>query len=297
MDTLESLSARIKTTESIQSVVRTMKTLSAASIHQYERAADAIAKYSDTVDQGLQVVLRDWPVQSAGWQTGSGADGRAAVIVIGSDRGLCGRFNDRIASFASAHLQQAQTAAAKPLLGVLGVRAVARLSTEGHSADRILALPGSATGLAHAAQEVIAYVGYLNRMQGVTRIDLIHNSRTAGSGSEPILRRLMPVAPDYLEHLARKPWPSPRLPMFRMEAEALLDWLLWEHFFVTIYRSLAESLASEHASRLASMQNAEHNISDRQELLQVSFRQKRQESITSELLDLIVGFEVTRPPE
>ncbi len=297
MDTLESLAASIKTTEGIQSIVRTMKTLSAASIHQYESAADAIAKYSDTVDQGLQVVLRDRPLRSASWQSAAGADRRSAVIVIGSDRGLCGRFNDRIASFASAHLLRAQAGGDKPLLGVMGIRAVARLSTEGHDADQTIALPGSAGGLTHSAQEVITFIARLIRTEGVTQIDLMHNSRNLGTGSSPIARRLMPVAESYLEGLAQKPWPSRRLPMFRMDTGALRDWLLREHFFVTIYRSLAESLASEHASRLASMQNAEHNIGDRQEELQASFRQKRQESITRELLDLIIGFEVTQPPD
>lgn len=297
MDTLETLSASIKTTEGIQSIVRTMKSLSAASIHQYERAADAVAKYSDTVDRGLQVVLRDRDIPHAGWQTETGAGGRSAVIVIGSDRGMCGRFNDRIASFASTHLLQEQTAAGKPLLAVMGIRAVSRLSTEGHQADEIMALPGSAGGLARSAQEVIAYIDRLSRAETVTQVDLIHNTRTGGVGSAPVARRLMPVAPGYLEGLAKKPWPSRSLPMFRMEAEALLRWLLREHIFVTIYRALAESLASEHASRLASMQNAEHNISDRQEELLASFRQKRQENITRELLDLIVGFEVTQPEE
>lgn len=296
MDTIESLSASIRTTEGIQAVVRTMKSLSAASIHQYERAANAIAKYSDTVDQGLQVVLHDRQAQPRRAQPDAGNAGRAAVIVIGSDRGLCGRFNDRIASFASARLQTAEDAdAAKPLLGVLGIRAVARLSTEGHEADNIIALPGSAGGLAKTAQEVITYIDRLNRTKGVTQIDLIHNSRSAGPGRAPVARRLMPVATDYLNALARKPWPSRRLPMFRMDTGALLEWLLREHIFVAVYRSLAESLASEHAARLASMQNAEHNIGDRQEELQASYRQKRQESITEELLDLIIGFEATQP--
>lgn len=301
MDTLESLSASLKTAEGIRSIVRTMKSLSAASIHQYERAADAIAVYSDTVDQGLQVVLRERQAQRPDgpvWRRDTLDSGRGAVIVIGSDRGLCGRFNDRIAAFASKDLLQTRDAAhGRPLLCVMGVRAAARLSTEGHDADETITLPGSAGGLSQAAQQVITHIERLHRTEGVTQVHLAHNSRTAGAGSTPVARRVLPVALDYLEALARKPWPSRRLPMFQMEGKALLEWLLREHIYVAVYRALAESLASEHASRLASMQNAEHNIGERQEELLASFRQKRQESITGELLDLIVGFETSQPRE
>ena len=301
METLESLSASLKTAEGIRSIVRTMKSLSAASIHQYESAAQAIAKYSDTVDQGLQVVLQERLGQGPDghiWQRGTGASGRRAVIVIGSDRGLCGRFNDKIAAFASKNLLQTEdTAHGRPLLCVLGIRALARLSTEGHEADDTIALPGSAGGLSQVAQQVITYIERIHRTEGVTQVQLAHNSRRAGVGTNPVARVILPVPPDYLTALAQKPWPSRRLPMFRMEGTALLEWLLRENIYVAVYRALAESLASEHASRLASMQNAEHNINERQEELQASFRRKRQESITGELLDLIVGFETSQPQE
>jgi F-type H+-transporting ATPase subunit gamma len=301
VESLESISASLKTTEGIRSIVRTMKSLSAASIHQYESAADAIAEYSDTVDQGLQVVLRTGEAQRPDgriWQRDTVEGGRNAVIVIGSDRGLCGRFNDKIAAFASKNfLKTRDGTQEKPILCVMGLRAAARLSTDGHDANEIIGLPGSAGGLSKAAQQVITYIESLNRTESVTRVHLAHNSRTAGSGSTPVAHPILPVPPDYLEALTRKPWPSRSLPMFRMEGKALLEWLLRETIYVAVYRALAESLASEHASRLASMQNAEHNITERKEELLASFRRKRQESITGELLDLIVGYETSQQPQ
>lgn len=54
---------------------------------------------------------------------------------------------------------------------------------------------------------------------------------------------------------------------------------------------LAESLASEHASRLAAMQHADRNIQERLEELRAQFRQQRQLAITTELLDIVAGFE------
>ena len=74
-------------------------------------------------------------------------------------------------------------------------------------------------------------------------------------------------------------------------AADLLAALLREWFFVELFRVCAESLASEHASRLLAMQTAERNITDRLAELNTVYRQQRQEAITSELLDVVAGFE------
>ena len=76
-----------------------------------------------------------------------------------------------------------------------------------------------------------------------------------------------------------------------MDADRLMSWLVQQRLFVVIYRALAEALASEHASRLAAMQAAERNIEERREDLQQLYRQRRQETITRELLDVVSGFE------
>ena len=112
MDTLETLRKRIATTEDLQSIVGTMKALSAVSIRQYEEAVAALRDYSRTIELGLQVVLqRNGPAMAA----------RATVpapvlaIVFGSDHGLCGRFNHEIAHFAQRALADAPAGTTGPL--------------------------------------------------------------------------------------------------------------------------------------------------------------------------------------
>ena len=78
-----------------------------------------------------------------------------------------------------------------------------------------------------------------------------------------------------------------------MDRERLTARLLREYFFVSVFRACAESLASEHASRLMAMQSAERNLDERIETLTLSFRRARQNAITSELLDVMSGFETT----
>ena len=84
---------------------------------------------------------------------------------------------------------------------------------------------------------------------------------------------------------------SRSLPTFTADWHRLFSALIRQHLFVALYRALAESLASENAARLASMQAAERNIEEHLAGLTARYHQERQESITAELLDIVAGFE------
>lgn len=291
METLETLSAKLAATQDIRTIVRTMKALSSASIHQYERAITAMADYERAVTLGLQIVLRD--------QAGAGARSprigpvsapgqRRALIVIGSDRGLCGLFNDRIAAFAAEQLEDDM------LLCVLGVRTAARLEALGHRGDSLFALPSSVGGLSATVQAVAVEMDRWIRTERVASVSVAFNRRRGGISAEPVQRLLFPLPRHELDALARAPWPSPRLPVYRMDRDRLFSWLARQHLFVVLYRALAESLAAEHAARLAAMQGAERNIGERGEAILAAYRKTRQETITRELLDVVAGFEAGR---
>jgi len=76
-----------------------------------------------------------------------------------------------------------------------------------------------------------------------------------------------------------------------------LSWLVQQRLFVSLYRALAEALASEHATRLAAMQGAERNIEERRADLMQVYCVKRQETITRELMDVVSGFEAVNTSE
>ncbi|MDP3414759.1 F0F1 ATP synthase subunit gamma [Falsiroseomonas sp.] len=292
MQTLESLSNALETTGDIQSIVRTMKALSSVSIRQYERAEEAMADYARTVDLGLMALLRQR--REAGHHL-PGTDSRTrrkGLIVIGSDRGLCGRYNDTIARFAKARLDGTDT-----VLGVIGARVTARLEAEGHRAESVHSLPGAVDGISRLVQSVILEIDRWTRLHGVGSVSVVHNRREGRVAARPQVQRLLPLPERYLRHLSETRWPGRSLPCFRMEPERLMSWLVQQRLFVVIYRAMAEALASEHASRLAAMQAAERNIEERQDDLRQIYRVRRQETITRELLDVVSGYEAARLAE
>jgi hypothetical protein len=79
--------------------------------------------------------------------------------------------------------------------------------------------------------------------------------------------------------------------MYTMDHERLLSRLVSQYLFAQLYRAYAESLASENASRLMTMQAAEKNIEERLDELNAVYHGQRQDAITSELLDIVSGVE------
>jgi F-type H+-transporting ATPase subunit gamma len=289
METLEGLGDALDTVADIRSIVRTMKALSAVSIRQYEQAEEALEDYERTISLGLAAVLRDRRARGLPPpQTGS-PRGAEALVVIGSDRGLCGRYNENVVREAGA-----QSGPETVLLAVFGVRAEARLEGEGRRADLRFVLPGSVAGLTPAVQAVIVEIERWTREEGIGRVRVVHSRRTGKAETEVVARDLLPIPESEIDALVREGWPGPGLPFFRMPPERLLSWLVRQRLFVRLYRALAEALASEHATRLAAMQRAERNIEDRQDELSAAYRRRRQETITRELLDVVAGFEAVR---
>lgn len=286
METLESLRRRIDTTENLQSIVRTMKSLAAVSIRQYERAADSLRDYSRTVELGLQVALA---TRSAPQNDTDRRPGALGLVVFGSDHGLCGRFNDAIADFAFERWEQLEGGVDGRVLA-LGGQAASRLRAGGVAVESTLPLPGAIEGMTETAREILLHVDEW-RAQGVRRVFLLYNRRTPESSSTPGALHLLPVDPDLLERIRRRRWPSRRLPTFSVGRAQLLSSLFRQYFFVSVFRAGVESMASEHATRLASMQAAERNIGERLEEMNGRYRERRQQEITEEILDVVAGAE------
>lgn len=290
MPTLDALRHTLAVVEELQSIVHTMKALAAASIRQYEKAVTALADYDRAVRRGLAVVLGEFgngainavlePAPSCG-QPLTGA------IVFGSDHGLCGRFNEVLAAYVEATLRTVPAGCRRVV--AVGIRQAAALDEQGLPPEQQFYTPGAASAIHHTVRQLLPVLEQW-RAAGVTELWLFHNRHRGGNSHEPASLALLPLDP--AARCCESPIPSRSLPGYAVDRTALLAALLREWFFVELFRACAESLASEHASRLLAMQTAERNITDRLAELNTVYRQQRQEAITSEMLDVIAGFEV-----
>lgn len=286
--TLESMRRRIGTAEDLYGVVRVMKALAASSVRQYEAAVESLAEYNRTIEAGLQIALRNRPESIA---PKVAHNGRRAVIVFGSDQGMCGAFNEQVTAFALEQLDALGDERGDTAVLAVGARVVGRLEDAGCSVVRRVPMPSSIAGVTPAVHDLLLAVEELRFSDGIDRLLVVHHRPRAHAGSRLQALQLLPVDGAWLDRLASRDWDSSSLPTFTMEWRALFSSLIRQHLFVALYRAFAESLASENTSRLAAMQAAERNIQGHLDQLALDYHQGRQESIQAELLDIVAGFE------
>jgi F-type H+-transporting ATPase subunit gamma len=290
MQTPDAVRRRLDTFEELRSVVRTMKALAAVSLRQYEEAVGALGEYARMVDLGLQVLLRERPEAVSG--PSRPVLGSHAAIVFGSDQGLCGSFNDQIAAF---FVETRPATASGPLLAV-GARVAGRLEEAGLPPAGVLSLPASAPLITSLVQDLLAWVDARRVAGECDAVDLYYHRPRGAAAYVPHHAPLLPLDRTRLRALAGAPWPSRSRPVYRSAWPVLFATVVRQHLFVALHRAVAESLVSENASRLAAMHAAERNIDERLDALRTEFHLQRQTAITTELLDIVSGFEVLSGP-
>ena len=294
MPSIELLKRRIRTAGDLRSLVRTMKALAAVSIRQYERAVESLADYNRTVEMGFQILLRE---RETSLLKERGTKKCLGAVVFGSDLGMCGQFNEQIATHALEEMKKLGCEPADRACIVVGARATGYLEDGQQKVDKELAVPSSMSGITITVQEINAILSDWWMSKKINQLYLFYNSHTSGSQYHPHTVRLLPLDLKWLQDIKMRKWPTKVLPTFTMEWDKLFPLMVRQYVFVSLFQAAAESLASENASRLAAMQGAEKNIDDVLTELKLQFHQERQMAITDELLDIVAGFEALTEAE
>ena len=281
--TLEILTRRTGTMQSIRSIVRTMKTMSAINALPYEQAAQSIDAYRDTVLTGLHAFV----VGNGPLPVDQGPDALPVIIAFGSDHGLCGNYNEVVAG------EVLRIFAPGSRIIAVGVQMQDALSGQGIPPEQTLMPPATTEGLGRLAGRLIKVLDDLRLADanGSISVSLVFMQRALHGQQQPTTQRMLPLDPEMTQALAKRRWSSRSLPAFSLPPERLFAALINSFLFAEIFRAAAEALVTENAARLARMQQAEQSIDDKLEELTAETRSVRQSEITTELLDVIIGFE------
>jgi len=287
-ETAEALQRKIKSARELKSVVRTMKSLAALSILQYERAIRSLADYYHAIELGLAACFREKAaIHTLTNREKPLSNPLTAAIVFGSDQGLVGQFNDHLAQFVLMELNERPS---RKITWAVGERIYARLQDIGLQPKRLYAVPNSVSAITPLISQIL--IDNETTLREDAEVYIFHNRPGSGASYEPVKQRLLPLDEEWERTLSRIKWPTKMLPEVAGNRTPVIFALIREYLFVSSFKACAESLASENASRLAAMQRAQRNIDDLLEVLQAAFHQKRQTSIDAELFDVISGFEV-----
>lgn len=303
-DTTASIRRKIESVKDLRSVVSTMKALAAANINQYEKSTLALKDYYRSVQLGLSACFRvGTPDRHVAAKTGANR-GATGVIVLGTDHGLVGQFNESIA------LHAAQTLALLPgrkKVWAVGERVQDRLVDLDVSVAGVFAVPLSLKTITLLTGEIMLRILVPASSGGVngegaeektwnemSTFYLFYNAYRPGLTCQPFHQRLLPLDESWQRELLQLPWPSRNLPELVGGNIVTLHALIREYLFASLFLACAESLASENASRLTAMERAEKNIDELSTELQKTFNRLRQSRIDEELFDVIAGVEAAR---
>lgn len=282
MDRLSEIQARLKNLGELADVVGAMRSLAAVRVQQARAALPGIRKYTEVVDGALAQAFALGPPD--GEPSGSSAaGGGSAVIAFSSEQGFVGAFNQRVLDRAAKQL-----AAPGDLLLIVGSRGAA-LARERHLAVAWTApMTTHGDGVAqlarHLAQEVYRRAG-----QGeLRRVTLVYAKTSGGAASEVVVSTLLPFDPT--PYRSAVPGVGPP-PLTNLAPRELVDKLVDELVFAELMRAAMESFAGENGARLATMEAAHASIARKLDDLSQDERRRRQDEITTELLDIVTGAE------
>jgi F-type H+-transporting ATPase subunit gamma len=287
-NTSAALRRQINAAGDLQSVVRAMKGIAASNIGRCEKSVSATKEYFRAVELGLGACFRekgaaDWVLE----RKGRSAVSRVGAVIIGTDQGLVGQFNDVVAEDAMKTLASLPV---PPEVWVVGERLDTLLTDAGLSPKALLNAPNSVAAVTPLVGRILVESISPQDQGERTELHLFYNRPTAGAMFAPVHQRLLPLDEIWRNDMMRHAWPAGKLPEV-LGGDASLRDLISEYLFISIFRACAESLASENVSRLAAMDRADQNIGELLEDLTGQSHRFRQGGIDEELFDVISGFE------
>lgn len=290
MENLDSLKKELKSTQELKEAVSTMKALAAANIKKYEKIVANVIKYQSNIDLGIQAILKQHPdilsyIDYIENSYNKQENRQNVLIVVGSNNGLCGRFNDRITDFFIENIQSEQNR----FIITIGDRINLLVASKKFLIDKHFPVPNSHKQILNLVDELFEIIEKKLIKKNLAKVSICFTSYTSKNKEALTKKKVLPLEKKYFEKLKNKQWPTNNIPFWRIEEKKLTSDFIQQYIFVSIYLSLVSSMAAEQFSRLTTLQRAEQNIKDRIAELKLKYNQTRQNMITSELLDTIAG--------
>lgn len=284
---VEALQRKIKTTQDLREIVSNMKTLSSVSILQYEQANAVLEKYQRNLRDACHVLALNNGIPNLSVRPVTHR--RFLFILIGSDNGMVGRFNRELIEQVKSFMKSKQIAMADTLFIVIGKR-LSQLAEQ----NKFNIFAGFSTSntvkmVISLAEQAIIKMETAMQRKHVSDVYVCFHERAKNVAIETQIRHILPIDIEVLKNLRHKKWETNNFPMMPTKPEEMFAALLREMLMNTLAKQINSSLAAEHFTRMTNMQNAEKNIDENLESMNLEYQQQRQEEITGELIDVISG--------
>ncbi len=285
MPSLKALRVRIKSVKNTRQITKTMKMVAAAKVRRARMAVEGARPYAAQLNGILAGIAGSADGSAPLLLTGRETVKTVALVVCGSDRGLCGGLNSNLLKAAFKWIEARQAAGQTVKLIAVGRKIEAGLkSTHGEKIVATYTDMGRNVEFAHA--QTIAQAGLAGFNAGqYDEVHLLSAQMVSMLAQTPVISQLIPFA---------KPAASAEpqsVTEFEPSEEVVLEHLLPLNLNMQVFSALLETSASEQAARMTAMDNATRNAGDMIKRLSVQFNRTRQAAITKELIEIISGAE------
>ncbi len=289
MPSLKELRVRINSVKSTRKITAAMKMVAAAKLRRAQEQAENGRPYAERMGAMLQNLSATVDPQSLSSPLlkGTGNDNIHLLVVITSDRGLCGAFNSSVVREARRAVLRLEAAGR-----TVKILCVGRKGRDGLKKDcgkHIVKTIGDLgkPRLSYAdAQKISDTITEMFAAGAFDICSVIYNEFRSVISQVVTTEQLIPVALPANDNAAvTTPY------IYEPDEAALIEELLPKNLLVKLYTALLESAASEQGARMTAMDNATRNAGDMIKGLTLNYNRTRQAYITKELIEIISGAE------
>ena len=286
MASLKDIRKRIDSVKRTQKTTSAMKMVSAAKLRRSEdniRQATPYAKELKSVVSSLSTRFSGEEQDTGFGRLFRDTGGkRTGVILVTTDRGLCGGFNANLSKVLAQQLADEDIESAEFV--ILGRKGNDFFKKTSHKilANYTGTQPGEQLGL---VREIVS--DFTRRFEAgeLDQVNLAYNHFFSVISQVPVIEQLLPIKPLETETV------DEREIIFEPSPEDILETLLKKYVQNQVYVSWLDTIAGEHAARMTSMDAATKNAGEIIDKLQLHYNRTRQAAITSELIEIISGAE------
>ena len=300
MASLKDLRNRIKTVKSTERITSAMKMVAAAKLKKSEDRVSQARPFFDKMESMLGKLSGGMGPEAPTLLVGRGTakNKKILLLVITSDRGLCGGFNGTMVKEVRKKIRALQDAGHTVSLMVVGRKGVNLLRRDfpknivASFEELCKPIPPFA-GADMLAQKII---GFFNSGE-IDECQLVYTKYLSAITQIVTPLSLIPFqaapqfANDNKKSLGETSHGDQSITEFEPDEETILIKLLPQNLAVQVYRGLLESFASEQGARMTAMDNATRNARDMINKLTITYNRSRQAQITKELIEIISGAE------
>ena len=289
MATLRELKGRIGSVASSEKITGAMKMISSAKMHKAEGALRRLKPYRSCIE-GIIANLLSADASFTSPLTESRQVQRVTVVVLGSDDGLCGAYNVNLSKYLVGQLAEIrQRYGDNVRIDIIPVgKKMAKAVAKMEGATTTVTVPEVNTK--SEGEAVKAFEGSLRDsfLNGTTdAVYVVYMNYKSAARQTATTDRRLPLSSDAFSTDGVKE--SARPYIFEPDAQSIFSSVLPMYILALMQEVFVENRASEQAARVMAMQSANDNAKKLLDQLRLEYNKLRQQSITTELLDIVGG--------